>query len=508
MGFINKFNIHNVMARFTSFDDWSAWMQTVIKENGEGAITGPVMQEVLAELSDTAEYLVNISGSSADGRALAAEGYAVGTQRGVPVTEGSPYYHNNAKYWAEVVESMATSLGELTAEARQAIDDANAAVRAAAGAAHDATEAAGLAEQKAGLANDAAELATQKAGLADDAATLANTKAGYAEEQGNYARDQINGAKGDYESLDARFDHVDEISMYFEETGLSADPELIDEYDRVLAQAYQCITDMQTATRMANNGATRAEGAANYAEAKASEADQASRNATEQSQRAASAADEAEQVAEDARAAAADAVAKTRLCETATDGANTAAGLANKKSQLAADAATLANQKAELADTKAQYAEQQGDYAKSEIDGAKGDFESLDARFDHVDEISMYFEETGLSADPALVDEYRRVLAVAYQAIDDLKAMMVRGAEVIASVSAVIADAQAAIINAEEKTALAANAAAYANEQGNYARAKADEIEDAKGAYRTLGDRLDAMQRTLEQAMYFQTVNN
>jgi hypothetical protein len=192
----------------------------------------------------------------------------------------------------------------------------------------------------------------------------------------------------------------------------------------------------------------------------------------------------------------------------ATDGANTAAGLATEKSRLAADAAMLANQKAELADTKAQYAEQQGDYAKSEIDGAKGDFESLDARFDHVDEISMYFEETGLGADPALVDEYRRVLAVAYQAIADLKAMMVRGSEVIASVSAVIADAQAAIINAEEKTALAANAAAYANEQGNYARAKADEIEDAKGAYRTLGDRLDAMQRTLEQAVYFHAENH
>ena len=148
------------MARFTSFDDWSAWMQTVIKENGVGAITGPVMQEVLAELSDTAEYLVNTSGSSADGRALAAEGYAVGTQRGVPVEEGSPYYHNNAKYWAEVVASRAAELGELTAEARQAIDDANAAVRAAAGAAHDATEADAAALTR----GKAADLALQRFG--------------------------------------------------------------------------------------------------------------------------------------------------------------------------------------------------------------------------------------------------------------------------------------------------------------------------------------------------------
>ena len=496
------------MSNYTSFDDWKAWMQTVITENGVGAITGPLLQTVLGELSDTAEWLVSVSGSSADARALAAEGWAVGTQRGVPVTEGSPYYQNNSLYWSQQVMATAGDLATLVQQAQTAIRGADDAAADATRAAGSANDAAGLATEKAGLANDAAELATQKAGLADDAATLANTKAGYAEEQGNYARDQINGAKGDYESLDARFDHVDEISMYFEETGLSADPELIDEYDRVLAQAYQCITDMLTATRMANNGATRAEGAANYAEAKASEADQASRNATEQSQRAASAADEAEQVAEDARAAAADAVAKTRLCETATDGANTAAGLATEKSQLAADAATLANQKAAYAQDQGDYSKAQGDYAKSEIDGAKGNFESLDARFDHVDEISMYFEETGLSADPALVDEYRRVLAVAYQAIDDLKAMMVRGAEVIASVSSVIADAQAAIINAEEKTVLAGQAAAYATAQGNYAKTKADEIEDAKGVYRTLGDRLDAMQRTLEQAVYFQTENH
>lgn len=342
MGFINKFNIHNVMARFTSFDDWSAWMQTVIKENGVGAITGPVMQEVLAELSDTAEYLVNISGSSADGRALAAEGYAVGTQRGVPVEEGSPYYHNNAKYWAEVVESRATALGELTAEARQAIDDANAAVRAAAGAAHDATEAAGLAEQKAGLANDAAELATQKAGLADDAATLANTKAGYAEEQGNYARDQINGAKGDYESLDARFDHVDETAMYFEETGVTADPQLIDEYQRTLQQAYQSNTDAVAAAQLAKQGATRAELAGRHADDMANKADAAARQCVEQTQRGAAAADAAEQATTDAANAAGDALSKARMAETA---------------------AGTANARAEYAREQAVYATEQGDYA-------------------------------------------------------------------------------------------------------------------------------------------------
>ena len=169
------------MATYTSFDDWSAWMQTVIKENGVGAITGPVLQEVLSELSDTCDYLVSESGGSADARALAAEGYALGTQRGVPVTEGSPYWHNNAKYWAEVVEQMAADMAGVIA-------DAETATRAAADAAHDATEAAGealgaaaIADQSADAANDAATLADQKAGLADAAAELATEKAGYAQ---------------------------------------------------------------------------------------------------------------------------------------------------------------------------------------------------------------------------------------------------------------------------------------------------------------------------------------
>ena len=353
------------MARFTSFDDWSAWMQTVIKENGVGAITGPVMQEVLAELSDTAEYLVNISGSSADGRALAAEGYAVGTQRGVPVEEGSPYYHNNAKYWAEVVESRATALGELTAEARQAIDDANAAVRAAAGAAHDATEAAGLAEQKAGLANDAAELATQKAGLADDAATLANTKAGYAEEQGNYARDQINGAKGDYESLDARFDHVDEISMYWQTVETpSSDPGLVQEYDRVLAVAYQTIVDMKAA--MSDTSAAAA--AAN-------------------------------QAADRALAAIADMQAVIDSSRAAVDACSRAAANADQKAANCDRVAEYSTQRGDYAQQQGFYAQQQGDYAKAkanEIENAKGDFPTLKARLDYMQgllEKAMYFEE-------------------------------------------------------------------------------------------------------------------
>ena len=374
------------MARFTSFDDWSAWMQTVIKENGVGAITGPVMQEVLAELSDTAEYLVNISGSSADGRALAAEGYAVGTQRGVPVEEGSPYYHNNAKYWAEVVASRAAELGELTAEARQAIDDANAAVRAAAGAAHDATEAAGLAEQKAGLANDAAELATQKAGLADDAAELANQKAQYADQMGDYAKGEIDGAKGDYESLDARFDHVDEISMYWQTVSTpSSDPDLVQEYDRVLAKAYQMMTDMGAATRSARSATTTAEQAGRYADQMGDKADASSRVADEKSAYAAANGDYAKQQGDYAKEQG--------------DYAKGRGDYADGKGDYAKSEGDYAKDEGDYAQQQGFYAQQQGDYAKAkanEIENAKGDFQTLAARLNYMQgllEKAMYFQE-------------------------------------------------------------------------------------------------------------------
>ena len=68
--------------------------------------------------------------------------------------------------------------------------------------------------------------------------------------------------------------------------------------------------------------------------------------------------------------------------------------------------------------------------------------------------------------------------------------------------------AEARSVECAEKTALANTAAAYATAQGNYAKAKADEIDLARGEYQTLSDRLDAMQRQLEAALYFQAVNN
>lgn len=51
------------------------------------------------DASDDADY-VRDHVTDADASALEAEGFAVGEQNGTPVTSGSPYYENNAKYYA------------------------------------------------------------------------------------------------------------------------------------------------------------------------------------------------------------------------------------------------------------------------------------------------------------------------------------------------------------------------------------------------------------------------
>lgn len=54
--------------------------------------------------------------NGADTSALKSEGYAVGTQNGTAVTSGSPYYENNAYYWAQRAASYVGTFGISDAE--------------------------------------------------------------------------------------------------------------------------------------------------------------------------------------------------------------------------------------------------------------------------------------------------------------------------------------------------------------------------------------------------------
>ena len=58
-----------------------------------------------AELAKTAAETAE---DNANTSALKSEGYAVGTQNGVPAGEGEPYFHDNAKYYKELAEAAKT----------------------------------------------------------------------------------------------------------------------------------------------------------------------------------------------------------------------------------------------------------------------------------------------------------------------------------------------------------------------------------------------------------------
>ena len=81
------------------------------------------------------------SGGGAD--ALKAEGYAVGTQNGVPVGSGSPYYQNNAKYYEGEAATSASNAS--TSETNAGTSETNAGLSAtAAGNSANAAAASAL----------------------------------------------------------------------------------------------------------------------------------------------------------------------------------------------------------------------------------------------------------------------------------------------------------------------------------------------------------------------------
>ena len=71
----------------------------------QSAIISGSFMRTAGNYADDAEA----SATSANVNALKSEGYAIGKQNGVPVTPESPYYHNNAKYWAD--EARQSSAG-------------------------------------------------------------------------------------------------------------------------------------------------------------------------------------------------------------------------------------------------------------------------------------------------------------------------------------------------------------------------------------------------------------
>jgi len=75
----------------------------------QSAIISGSFMRTAGNYADEAEA----SATSANVDALKSEGHALGTQNGTPVSSDSPYYHNNAKYWAD--EARQSSAGGVAA---------------------------------------------------------------------------------------------------------------------------------------------------------------------------------------------------------------------------------------------------------------------------------------------------------------------------------------------------------------------------------------------------------
>ena len=117
-------------------------------------------------------------------------------------------------------------------------------------------------------AAEKAALANEKAGFAQEKGTYAEGQGDYAKEQGDYAKGEIDDAKGDFDSLNERFNDTEQKSITLDETTDPSDPEYQDEYQRVLAVLYQAIADarqLDLESAQATRAAIKAADVANYA---------------------------------------------------------------------------------------------------------------------------------------------------------------------------------------------------------------------------------------------------
>ena len=71
-----------------------------------GAVSASVIDGSITATKCDPTFALAITDAEANG--LKSEGFANGTQNGTPVTSGSPYYENNAKYWKEQAQAIAS----------------------------------------------------------------------------------------------------------------------------------------------------------------------------------------------------------------------------------------------------------------------------------------------------------------------------------------------------------------------------------------------------------------
>lgn len=154
--------------------------------------------------------------------ALKSEGYAKGSQNGVPAGSDSPYYHKNAEYFMQktLEYTIASSQNATTSmqardaavTAQEAAENAQAAAETAQAAAETAETGAGTAQTAAEAAQTAAETAETGAEAAQTAAEAAQAAAETAQGKAEDAQEAAESAAEEAESLlDTKADKADTV---------------------------------------------------------------------------------------------------------------------------------------------------------------------------------------------------------------------------------------------------------------------------------------------------------
>ena len=172
-------------------DPYPSWLDSLAAlgaetlENARHAAESANEAEQSAENAETSEQNAAEHETKSEENALKAEGFSVGDQNGEPVESDSPYYQNNAKYFAELT-------GADKRAAQQAANAAESAKRDAEIARDDSISAKNTAVA---AKNTAAEAKNTAVAAKDEAIAARNTAANHADTAGQKATEATEAAQ-------------------------------------------------------------------------------------------------------------------------------------------------------------------------------------------------------------------------------------------------------------------------------------------------------------------------
>ena len=381
--------------------DFTALKQSIaaaIRANGEGAITGPVLQDQLLDMVDAMEV-------DTFGGFLTADT--------VPPTDTTvPHVFIGYGEFTNEAFQIGVQRGEVWIVCRMADEEEWTKVNLT----------SNLLNRVQALEEGTQTKLTEGDGIDIDAEGNISTKIGTGlkyDNEGNmevdtdtiatnasveeYVSGQKNAANG-IAGLDgdAKVDSEqlpNDVAYFAEESIDPDDPEYQDEYNRILAKMYQDLDNWDAMSSQIRQATTRANTAAGNAEAKGNQALTSSERAEYFATRAENMANAAEVAKNNANASAANADRAAENVSTAIAAANQSAARANTAAYAASTAATEAQSAKVAANTaagaaataatnaqnKGNYAKNQGDAAKEIVDGSKGDYPSLNDRLNAIE---------------------------------------------------------------------------------------------------------------------------